>query len=240
MSSSSSGKFQDHYVLFGIEPHADSDTIQAAYAALAQKYHPNNPDTGNAEKFEAINIAYEVLSDPTLRASFDQLKGIDPDRGDPKFSGEEFFQGLKQATALRSALLCVLYDRRRLKSFKPSLSMRHLEGMLSATPEELNFALWYLKQRGLVVNDDKSSLAITVDGMDYLERNPPVPEDVMNLMKPGSLIQQSSRPAPSPAASSTKIQIAESQPTEPESIRNLMNRAMVRAGVAEEAKLGRR
>src|SRR5262249_27096415 len=153
---SSAGKFQDHYALFGIEPHADSDTIQAAYTTLAQKYHPNNPDTGDQEKFDAVNLAYEVLSDPTLRASFDQLKGVDQDRGDPKFSGPEFFQGLKQAEALRSTLLCVLYDRRRLKSFKPSLSMRHLEGMLNATAEELNFALWYLKQRGLVANDDKS------------------------------------------------------------------------------------
>jgi hypothetical protein len=236
MSSSSSGKFQDHYVFMGVEPHADSDTIQAAYATLAQKYHPNNAETGDPEKFEALNVAYEVLSDPTLRLSFDQMKGIDPDRGDPKFSGEDFFHGLKHATVLRSALLCLLYDRRRLKSSKPSLSMRHLEAMLNGTTEEVGFALWYLKQRGLVVNDDKSSMAISVDGMDYLERNPPLAEDVMKLVKPGSLMTQPSNAAQTPTA-----QIPPSQPTEPESIRNLMNRALIRTGAAEEAKpVGRR
>ena len=95
MSSSSSGKFQDHYALFGIDYTADSETIQAAYASLVEKYHPRNPETGDPDKFEAVNIAFEVLSDPALRASFDQLKGIDPDRGDPKFSGEAFFVNLK-------------------------------------------------------------------------------------------------------------------------------------------------
>ncbi len=228
MSSSPSGKFQDHYALFGIDPQADSDTIQAAYATLAEKYNPRNPETGDQDKFEAINIAFEVLSDPVLRASFDQLKGIDADRGDPKFSGEEFFTGLKQSALLRSALLCILYDRRRLKSFKPSLSMRDLEAMLAVTPEEMSFALWYLKQRGLVINDDKSSMAITVDGMDYLEQNPPSPEGVMSLMKEA--------PAkPEPAAKPTPVAAKPEPKPEPkqepapappatESLMNLLNR----------------
>ncbi len=228
MSSSSSGKFQDHYALFGIDYTADSETIQAAYASLVEKYHPRNPDTGDPDKFEAVNIAFEVLSDPALRASFDQLKGIDPDRGDPKFSGEAFFVNLKLSEVLRSALLCVLYDRRQLKSFKPSLSMRHLEGMLIATPEELNFALWYLKQRGLVINDDKSSMAITVDGMDYLEKNPPSPEGVMAMMKQESAAKtEPAKPEPAkPAKSEPK---AESKLDAPvvvatESLMNLLNR----------------
>jgi hypothetical protein len=47
----------------------------------------------------------------------------------------------------------------------------------------MNFALWYLKQRGLAVNDDKSSLQITVEGMDFLEGNQPAPEAVLPLIK---------------------------------------------------------
>lgn len=187
MSGSVSGKFQDHYALLGIDSRADSETIQAAYSKLAEKYHPDNRGTGDEDKFEAINIAYEVLSDPTLRAGFDKLKGIDHEANKPQFSGVEFFHALEHGTALRSAVLCVLYDRRRIKSTRPSLSMRHLENMLQVTTEELNFALWYLKQRGLVINDDKSSLEITVEGMDHLERNRPSAEAVMPLIKPDAV-----------------------------------------------------
>ena len=186
MSSSSAGKFQDHYALFNIDPKANSETIQAVYTKLAQKYHPGNSETGDAEKFEAVNLAYEVLSDPELRKGFDKIKGVDTG-GDPKFSGLEFFEAMGRGTGLRSALLCVMYDRRRSRPFTPSLSMRHIENMLVATPEELNFALWYLKQRSLVINDDKSSLQITVDGMDALEANRPSPELVMPFVKPGAL-----------------------------------------------------
>ncbi len=189
MSSSSAGKFQDHYALFNIDPKANSETIQAAYTKLAQKYHPSNKDTGDAEKFEAINLAYEVLSDPELRKGFDQLKGVDNRSGPPKFSGLQFFEAIQRGTGLRSALLCLLYDRRRTHPFTPSLSMRHIENMLTGIPEELNFALWYLKQRSLVVNDDKSSLQITVDGMDALESNCPAPELVMPFFKPAALTE---------------------------------------------------
>jgi curved DNA-binding protein CbpA len=187
MSASSSSKFQDHYALFGIDPKASSETIQAAYTKLAQKYHPNTPETGDKEKFDAINLAYEVLTDPDLRKGFDKIKGVDAQGGEPKFSGLQFFEALGRGTGLRSALLCLMYDRRRSRPFTPSLSMRHLENMLVATAEELNFALWYLKQRNLLINDDKSSLQITVDGMDRLEKDRPSPELVMPFFKPAAL-----------------------------------------------------
>ena len=76
---------------------------------------------------------------------------------------------------MRTALLCLLYDRRRLKPFTPGLSMRRVENILECTSEGLSFALWYLKQRNMVASDDKSNLQITVEGMDYLETNPPRP-----------------------------------------------------------------
>ncbi len=174
-------------MILGVEPRADMDTIQSSYTKLAQKFHPNNAETGDKEKFDTLNQAYEVLSDPALRAEFDKLKGLDVEQGAPKFSGHAFFEALGRDSGLRLALLCILYDRRRSKPFTPSLSMRHVEGMLQGTTEELNFALWYLKQKNLAQSDDKSSLQITVEGMDYLEGNRPSPDIVMPFIKPGSL-----------------------------------------------------
>ena len=200
MSSSSAGKFQDHYALLGIDPKSDSDTIQMAYTRLAQKYNPGNAETGSAEKFEAINIAFEVLSDPALRLSFDQLKGVNQDDGAPKFSGVEFFEALGRESNLRFAVLCVLYDRRRNKSFTPSLSMRHIENMLDASNEELNFALWYLKQRGFAVSDDKSNIQISVEGMDFLEQNRPSPESVMTMIRQSAVKAPKTEPKKVPSA----------------------------------------
>jgi len=187
MSAPLAGKFQDHYVILGVDPKSDTETIQQAYSKLVQKYHPDNTSTGSAEKFESINAAFECLTDPQLRSIFDNLKGVDKDEGGPKFSGVEFFDALGREAMRRIAVLCVLYDRRLTKPSAPSFSMRHLEFIVEATPAELASALWYLKQKGLAASDDKSSLQITVDGMDFLENKRPLPEDVMAFIKPGAL-----------------------------------------------------
>src|SRR5579862_307269 len=136
MSAPLAGKFQDHYVVLGIEPKADSETIQRAYTQLAQKYHASNSATANAELFEAVNMAYETLSDPELRGIFDRLKGVGQEEGGPKFTGVGFFDTLGREAVRRAAILCVLYDRRLTKPTTPSLSMRHLELIVDATPAE--------------------------------------------------------------------------------------------------------
>jgi len=194
MSAPLAGTFQDHYAILGVDPKSDSETIQRAYAKLAQKYYPNNSATANAEMFEAVNMAYETLADPELRSVFDKLKGVGQEAGGPKFSGMEFFDALGRDSLLRAAILCVLYDRRRTKPSAPSLSMRHLEVIIEATETELSSALWYLKQRGLAASDDKSSLQITVDGMDFLETNKPAPEDVMVSIKAAAVAGAPAQP----------------------------------------------
>jgi len=196
MSAPLAGKFQDHYTVLGIEPKSNSETIQRAYAKLAQKYRPSNALTGDPELFEAVNTAYETLSDPELRSIFDQLRGVGQDVSIPKFTGAGFFDALGREAIRRSAILCVLYDRRLTKPTAPSLSMRHLETIVEATPAELASALWYLKQRGLAASDDKSSLAITVDGMDFLETKQPVPEAVMPFIKADAIAIAQVQPKP--------------------------------------------
>ena len=214
MSAPLAGKFQDHYAILDIEPKSDSETIQRAYSKLAQKYHPNNAETGSAEMFEAINAAYETLSDPELRGIFDKLKGIGQDEGSPKFSGVEFFDALGREAIRRGAILCVLYDRRLSKPTAPSLSMRHLEIIVEATAAQLSSALWYLKQRGLAASDDKSSLQITVDGMDFLESKRPLPEEVMAFIKPSAIARVEGQPK-----------------RDGESVMSTLNRALARTSV---------
>jgi hypothetical protein len=188
MSSPAAGRFQDHYEVLGVDHKAGSEAIQTAYARLAQKYNPKTGPMPDQEKFDALTLALEVLSDLDLRAEFDKLKGIGQD-DKPKFSGLAFFEAYGRDIHLRIGLLCVLYDRRRSKPFTPALSMRHIEAIFNASSQEINFALWYLKQRELVVADDKSSLSITTNGMDYLVQHVPDPKMVMQLIRSGGLME---------------------------------------------------
>ena len=221
MSAPVAGKFQDHYAVLEIDYKSDAGMIQHSYTKLAQKYHRDNTETGDEEKFAAVNLAYEVLSDPALKADFDKIKGINQEGAAVIFSGVGFFGALAREASLRAAIMCVLYDRRRLRPFTPSLSMRILEGMMEASTEELSFALWYLKQRSLVSSDDKSSLQITVDGMDFLERNKPLPELVLLFVKPASM-------APPPGLAALAKATAHEPAAETESVSKFLNRALAR------------
>lgn len=62
----------DFYQLLGISRSADVKEIKSAYRGLAKKYHPDaNPGKDTTVKFQEINRAYEVLSNPELKQRYD-------------------------------------------------------------------------------------------------------------------------------------------------------------------------
>ena len=67
---------KDYYGILGCIADADQAVIQAAYRALAKKYHPdaNRGSNESKEKFQEILEAYEVLSDATKRAYYDSMR----------------------------------------------------------------------------------------------------------------------------------------------------------------------
>ena len=66
--------FIDYYKILGISKDATQEDIKKAYRKLARKYHPDlNKDNPNAqEKFQEINEANEVLSNPEKRKRYDE------------------------------------------------------------------------------------------------------------------------------------------------------------------------
>lgn len=66
--------FVDYYKTLGLSKNASADEIKKAYRKLARKLHPDlNPNDKDAhKKFQQINEANEVLSDPENRKKYDQ------------------------------------------------------------------------------------------------------------------------------------------------------------------------
>ena len=75
--------FVDYYQILGISKTATEKDIKNAYRKLARKLHPDvNPNDKDAQrKFQEINEANEVLSDPEKRKKYDQY-GKDWKHGD--------------------------------------------------------------------------------------------------------------------------------------------------------------
>ncbi|MBP3242237.1 MAG: molecular chaperone DnaJ [Ruminococcus sp.] len=76
---------RDYYEVLGIQKGASEDEIKKAYRKKAREYHPDlHPDDPSfVEKFQEVNEANEVLSDPEKRARYDQFghAGVDPSYG---------------------------------------------------------------------------------------------------------------------------------------------------------------
>jgi curved DNA-binding protein len=66
--------FIDYYKILGVDKGATEKDIKAAYRKLARKFHPDlNPNDADAkQKFQQINEANEVLSDPEKRKKYDK------------------------------------------------------------------------------------------------------------------------------------------------------------------------
>ncbi|CAK4022715.1 subfamily C member 3 [Lecanosticta acicola] len=87
-------KIKDYYKVLGVDRDADERQIKRAFRKLTIQHHPDKAAKNGVtqeeaqKKMSAINEAYEVLSDPELRARFD--RGDDPN--DPQ-SGQQPFHG---------------------------------------------------------------------------------------------------------------------------------------------------
>ena len=162
----------DWYETLQISPNADAETIQRVFRLLAQKYHPDNQATGDAERFRELHDAYLVLSDPEKRAKYDAgHEAIRRERWRFAASGAPGDNDFDQEQQMRCILLEILYARRRTDPGKPAMSNLDLSELTGQPREHLEFSFWYLVQRKLVTRDDQSNLTITADGVDFLEQH---------------------------------------------------------------------
>lgn len=76
---------RDYYDILGVSKNASKEEIRKAYRKLALQWHPDRNKTSQAnDKFKEINEAYEVLSDPKKKETYDQFGHA---AFDPRYAG---------------------------------------------------------------------------------------------------------------------------------------------------------
>jgi len=175
--------FIDYYEVLQISPNAESETVHRVYRMLATRYHPDNPETGNYERFVALKNAYDVLKDAALRSAYDQHYSVQKQEPLPVFALRDFTEGMEGESNRRMGVLCLLYHKRRLNPEEPGLSLLHLENMMSFPREHLRFTLWFLQQKKYVCFNDNSEYQITGEGTEHVEANSPKQEFLKKLLE---------------------------------------------------------
>ena len=159
-------KFVDYYENLEISPNANSGTIERMFRYLAQRYHPDNKETGDRASFDAIMEAYDTLKDPGRRAQYDlEHKNHSSMRWK---LGEEASdsKNIDQDADIQNRLLAILYVKRRQDIREPGIGNIGLERLVGCPVEHLEFHLWYLKEKGWIAKTESGMFVITVEGVD--------------------------------------------------------------------------
>jgi curved DNA-binding protein CbpA len=163
---------QDYYEVLQVSASAELETIHRVYRLLAQRFHPDNKDTGNPSRFRLITEAYTALGNPEERARYDIVhQRQKQDRWRLVSTGGHADNDFDMEQRVRLTVLEVLYTKRRMEPREPAVFSLDLEGMIGRPREHLEFTIWYLGQKKYVTRDDNSRLIITAEGVEYLEAN---------------------------------------------------------------------
>jgi len=178
--------FVDYYEVLQLSPRAGAETVERVFRLLAKRYHPDNPSTGDGDRFAMVREAYEALSDPERRAAYDvryeEKRSLEWKIYDQRSAAD----GREEDRRTLHAVLSLLYVERRRDPDAGGMGILTLERLLGVPEHHLRFPLWYMKQHGWIEVLDTGQLAITVEGVDRLaDTDLTLPED--RLLPDGSV-----------------------------------------------------
>jgi len=157
----------DYYEIFQVSPKADQEIIERVYRLLAKRYHPDNQDAGDATQFEILLEAYRTLSDPEKRAAYDHHRAAHGHQNETSFKASQPPSAKREKTTYQ-AILLVLYSVRREDPMRPGVGIVDLGKLLRFPEKEMEFHIWYLKEKGWVQREETGAFAITVTGVDVV------------------------------------------------------------------------
>jgi hypothetical protein len=162
--------FIDYYEALQLSSNADNDTIERVFRHLAKKFHPDNTQSADKDRFQLILSAYQTLTNPEKRAGYDvkyqeywnHKWRLAPEASDGTAIGDDL--------ETRESLLSLLYIQRRRSMNNPGIGEYEVARLLCKPIELVEFHLWYLKAKGWVERMDSGQLAISARGVDEVEK----------------------------------------------------------------------
>ena len=158
----------DLYEILQCSPRADNETIERVFRHLANRYHPDNKESGNSEKFSELVAAHDILSDPAQRAAYDVSYERVRETRWRIFNQESATSEIASDARLKLAILSLLYVARRNNHLEPGMGTIELERILASPLEQVEFQMWYLREIGAVERLTSGHFAITAQGVDKL------------------------------------------------------------------------
>jgi curved DNA-binding protein CbpA len=173
----------NYYDLLQINPRAETEAVERVYRMLAARYQPGPEESGDPERLRLLKEAYETLSDPARRARYDAE--LEQGQASPLsvFLGREFTDGIDAEAKIRVGVLCLLYSKRRANPDFAALSLLDMENLMSFPRERLLFAIWYLRAKRYILQDDRSSFIISAEGVDFLESQLPTNQILYKIFR---------------------------------------------------------
>lgn len=176
----------DYYEILQLSSGADPETVHRVYRMLAQRYHPDNAETGDEATFKRVLRAYQVLRDPEQRAAYD-VRRIARRQGRWRiFDQRQASAGVGSERRKRQGVLSLLYTQRVNEPETPFLTIHELEELLGCPRDHLQVSLWYLRERNLISRSDSGQYSITVTGFEEAEETGTWLPDADRLLPPGT------------------------------------------------------
>jgi hypothetical protein len=168
--SAHAGDDLDYYEALQVSRRADTDTIHRVFHTLAQRYHPDNRETGNDRLFRQVVEAHAVLSHPERRAAYDVRLANEDKVRFKIFDSLQSTQGVQAEVRKRKGVLRLLYAKRLTEPQQPAMRARDFAEMLGCPVEHLEFTFWFLRENKMIQRiSDNHQYEITVRGAEVFE-----------------------------------------------------------------------
>jgi hypothetical protein len=169
-AKSRQGNDSDYYEVLQVSRHADTDTIHRVFHVLAQRYHPDNRETGNDRLFRQVVEAHAVLSHSERRAGYDVRLATEDKVRFRIFDSLQSTQGVQAEIRKRKGILRLLYARRLMEPSQPAMRGRDFAELLGCPMEHLEFSFWFLRESKLIHRcADNHQYEITFQGVEAFE-----------------------------------------------------------------------
>jgi len=158
---------QDFYEILQLTSNV-GESFDRACKILDRRYHPGNQETGDPARFVQIFRTGKILSDAEPRASHD--RGCEDVRTNALTPLDETSEetGYEGDQRLFDRILSLLYAKRRKNLKRSGMGIVQLEEVLGHSSDDLEFHLWYLREKGCVERLENGLFAITANGVDRI------------------------------------------------------------------------